>query len=179
MNTPSTNVPGPAAPSTHDDRWTGGAILIGIGLLAFVAQYGGPLVGGFALLAAGLVFLVAGSMSRRVGLLIPGGILTGLGGGVALITGPFAAYSGEATGAVMLLSFASGWVLITPLSAMFTDKLIWWPLIPGGVLGLVGASLLAGENGLWLLQALGWSWPLGLIALGVYLIIRRNAPARR
>ncbi|HEX6607248.1 MAG TPA: hypothetical protein VF276_10070 [Chloroflexia bacterium] len=179
MNTPSTNVPGPAAPPTHDDRWIGGAILIGIGLLAFISQYGGPLVGGFALLAAGLVFLVAGSMSRRIGLLIPGGILTGLGVGVALITGPFAAYSGEATGAVILLSFAGGWVLITALSAVFTDKLIWWPLIPGGVLGLVGASLLAGENGIWLLQALGWVWPLVLIALGVYLIIRRNAPAHR
>jgi hypothetical protein len=179
MNTPSTNVPGPTAPSTHDDRWMGGAILIGIGLLAFIAQYGGPLVGGFALLAAGLVFLIAGCMGRRAGLLIPGGILTGLGVGVALITGPFAAYSGEATGAVMLLSFAGGWVLITLLSAVFTEKLIWWPLIPGGVLGLVGASLLAGENGIWLLQALGWAWPLALIALGVYLIIRRNAPAHQ
>jgi hypothetical protein len=179
MNTPSTNVPGPTAPSTHDDRWVGGAVLIGIGILAFIAQYGGPLMGGFVLLVAGLVFLAAGCMGRRMGFLIPGGILSGLGLGVALITGPFAAYSGEATGAVMLLSFALGWVLITPLSAVFTDKLIWWPLIPGGVLGLVGASLLAGENGIWLLQAMGWGWPLLLIALGVYLIIRRNTPAHQ
>jgi len=118
-------------------------------------------------------------MGRRIGFLIPGGILSGLGLGVALITGPLAAYSDETTGAVMLLSFALGWVLITPLSAVFTDKLIWWPLIPGGVLGLVGASLLAGENGIRLLQALGWSWPLILIALGVYLIIRRNTPAHQ
>jgi hypothetical protein len=177
VNTPSTNVPGPAAPPAHDDRWVGGAILIGIGILAFIGQYGGPLMGSFVLLVAGVLFLVAGCMGRRIGFLIPGGILSGLGLGVALITGPLAAYSGETTGAVMLLSFALGWVLITPLSAVFTDKLIWWPLIPGGVLGLVGASLLAGENGIRLLQALGWSWPLILIALGVYLIIRRNTPA--
>jgi len=179
MNTPSTNVPGPAAPPTHDDRWIGGAILIGIGILAFIGQYGGPLMGSFVLLVAGVLFLVAGSLGRRLGFLIPGGILSGLGLGVALITGPLAAYSGETTGAVMLLSFALGWVLITPLSAVFADKLIWWPLIPGGVLGLVGASLLAGENGIRLLQALGWGWPLVLIALGVYLIIRRNTPAHQ
>jgi hypothetical protein len=153
--------------------------LIGIGILAFIGQYGGPLMGSFVLLVAGVLFLVAGCMGRRIGFLIPGGIMSGLGLGVALITGPLAASSGETTGAVMLLSFALGWVLITPLSAVFADKLIWWPLIPAGVLGLVGAALLAGENGIRLLQALGWSWPLILIALGVYLIIRRNTPAHR
>jgi hypothetical protein len=153
--------------------------LIGIGILAFIGQYGGPLMGSFVLLVAGVLFLVAGCMGRRIGFLIPGGIMSGLGLGVALITGPLAASSGEMTGAVMLLSFALGWVLITPLSAVFADKLIWWPLIPAGVLGLVGASLLAGENGIRLLQTLGWGWPLILIALGVYLIIRRNTPAHQ
>ncbi len=182
MNTPATNipnVPGPTAPSTHDDRWIGGAVLIGIGVLAFIGQYGGVIWSSFVLLAAGLVFLVAGCMGRRMGFLIPGGILTGVGLGVALTTGPFVEYSGYMTGGIILLSMALGWVLITPLSAFFTDKLIWWPLIPGGVLAFIGAALLAGENGIWLLQALGWGWPLVLIALGVYLIIRRNTLAHQ
>ncbi len=50
----------------------------------------------------------------------------------------------------------------------------WWPLIPGGILALVGLALLAGPNSLFLLTYASYLWPLVLIGVGIFILLRRR-----
>ena len=72
----------------------GGLILIFGGALAFVGQIAPDSWGlGFALLVLlglGASFILAGLLTREAGWFIPGGILTGIGAGIALVDGPLA-----------------------------------------------------------------------------------------
>ena len=157
-------------------RWITGIALILIGLLAL----GGQLLddwGALGLLflpALGLIFLVWGAITREGGLLIPGGILSGIGAGVYLMQGPFAHLGGTGEPGVFLLAFAGGWALITLLSAVFTDNTMTWPLIPGGILALIGIALLIGGAALTVLEIAGQYWPVILILIGLYVIIKRK-----
>ena len=132
--------------------------LIAIGVLVLVAQFGGSETLGLLFLPAlGLIFLIWGSAARSVGLLIPGGILSGIGLGVYLTGGPLSHLEGEAEGAVFLLSFAAGWALITLLSGLICGQTHWWPLIPGGIMAFIGGALLIGGAALTALEWVGLS----------------------
>jgi len=61
----------------------GGAILISIGLFTLIQQFVQIHWGLYFLPFLALIFLVAGIVGRRPGLLIPGGILAGIGAGPA------------------------------------------------------------------------------------------------
>ncbi len=157
------------------NRWMAGVALIGIGLLLLVAQLvGGELLGRAFLLLLGGIFVLWGLLSRQIGLLIPGGILSGLGLGVLLITGPFHSLEEADQGGVFLLAFALGWGLISLLSLLLPGRACWWPLIPGGILALIGGGLLWGEAGRQVLEWVGQLWPVALIAGGLYLILWRR-----
>jgi len=78
-----------------------------------------------------------------------------------------------ARGGVFMLVFAGGWLLIT-LTSLLIGRLMLWPLIPGAFIGLVGLALVSGQTGLQLLQMTGYFWPVVLIVLGLYLILRRR-----
>ena len=78
------------------------------------------------------------------------------------------------TGGVFLIGFAAGWALISLLSLFTSDRLAWWPLIPGGILAAIGAVLMTGSAGLGLLTALGYAWPLALIGVGAYILLKRK-----
>ncbi len=161
---------------TRVDRsgWIAGVGLIVIGLFILAAQFvQAEWLGLLFLPMLGLVFLIWGSIARSVGLLIPGGILSGLGLGVFLIEGAIPGLEDVAMGGVFFLSFALGWGLITLLSAVFTDRVHWWPLIPGGILALVGGMLLVGGTALEVLDFIGRWWPVGLIGLGLWLLVQR------
>jgi hypothetical protein len=160
------------------DRLVGGVVLVLIGALLLIAQLTDlEQMGAFVPLALGVLFLTWGILTRTLGLLIPGGILSGIGVGVVLLTGPLGRLpedSPQAAG-LFLLCFAAGWGLITLLSAFFTEGTAWWALIPGGVLGLIGGALTAGGEALEALAFLNNVWPAGLILLGLYLILWRRS----
>ncbi|MCP4164711.1 MAG: hypothetical protein GY759_02320 [Chloroflexi bacterium] len=166
----------PTTPSSNARKSAvGGAALIAIGALALGAQLTDiDQLGVLIPLALGLIFLAWGLVNRSFGLLIPGGILSGIGVGAILIElTPFA--NGEtAEGGLFLLAFAAGWVLISALSVFTEQRFQWWPLIPGGILATVGALLLNGDAGLRLLEIAGLIWPLGLLAAGIYLLLHRR-----
>lgn len=148
-----------------------GVGLMAIGALLIIAQFGRfENLELLIPLGLGVIFLAWGLISRTFGLIIPGGILAGIGVGLALTEMPALGIPAENTDVVILLSFAAGWVLITLLSTLTSERLQWWPLIPGGILGAVGALLLVGENGLLVLEWLGMVWPIGLIVAGLYLV---------
>jgi hypothetical protein len=163
------------ASSGHEknDHFVGGVILIVIGLVALTLQVGDYFgIGNIVLPVVGLALLGWGILARHAGPMIPGGIFTGIGVG-AMLTNGFANMGDEKTGGLFLIGFAGGWVLITILSALFTDETHWWPLIPGGILAFVGLAISLGGAALNLLQLLGNIWPAGLIVLGLIVIWRQ------
>lgn len=157
-----------------------GLALIIVGLLALAAQFVefGESLGLLIVPALGVIFLLWGVLSRESGLLIPGGILGGVGVGILLITGPYEAASGQVQGGVFLLAFAAGWALIPILSSIVTGDNHWWALIPGGIMALVGSGLLFGGVAVTLLEFFDRIWPVFLILAGLYLIVRRAMGSR-
>jgi len=139
-------------------------IVIGMGLLAsrFLS------LEGWIPLGLGLIFTLAGILKRSAGLLIPGGIISGVGLGIVVTQNGLLAPMGTLDGgAVMLLSMALGWLTIPVLSKLFTDETQIWPVFPGGALLIIGSLILMGTNGLKALEILGSYWPVILILIGV------------
>lgn len=173
MTTPSSPQPAASpAPASRRNRMIGGIALILVGVLALVGQLADRIGFGMYLpLALGIVFLIWGSVTRTFGLVIPGGILGGIGLGVISVEGLFATMNDEAKGGIFLLCFAAGWALISLLSLVTSARWQWWPLIPGGILATIGGLLLAGPSGI---QYLGVVWPIVIILVGLWLITRRT-----
>ncbi|MGA7733540.1 MAG: hypothetical protein WCD37_19930 [Chloroflexia bacterium] len=132
--------------------------LIGGGLLFLLDQFSFfPSFGDMVLLLIGGIFMYAYFTTKpgyRIGFLIPGSILLGIGAGQFLQGfGPIDAIFGSSISAITLgLGFCTIW---------FFERKHWWALIPGGVI------LLGGLSSIFRLFAL---WPIVLIALGAYLL---------
>jgi hypothetical protein len=154
--------------------WVAGLILILIGTLALAGQFIQTVwYPALFLGAVGVVFLTSGLLTRKNGLLIPGGILAGLGLGV-VAQGWAVDRLPDFRGGLFIVGFAAGWALISLLS-LVNRQWMGWPLIPAAILGAVGAALVAGGTFLVALRLLGtYGWPLILIGLGALLLLRRK-----
>ena len=179
--TASAQLSGPSngtAAAQHDNRGriVAGVALIAIGLLALLAQATNwSILGWMVLPILAVIFLTWGLLTRNFGLIIPGGILGGLGLGLFTMVGPFSDLFAGLQPGVFMLSFAAGWALITLLSPITSDRVHWWPLIPGAVIGMVGLFLLGGRFTWAVMQLMGYGWALILIGIGAYLLLRRKA----
>ncbi len=156
----------------RQNEWVGGAVLIVIGVALLVGQLAGD-TGRFILLAVGLALLVLYAVSRNPGTLIGGGIVTGLGIGVLA-----ASYlEGDAAGSAVLFGLGGGFVLVwlVGLIAGHEETRVW-PLIPGGILILIGAGVYAQADP----RLMGVVWPVALILLGAIVVLaaltRRSSP---
>lgn len=161
--------------TTSSNGWMVGLFLIIVGILALLFRTM-DMQGQLFLAGLSALFLIWGLAARKTGLLIPGGILAGIATGAALIEGPYQTVTDPARGGIFLLAFAAGWVLISILS-LYTEgirKWAYWPLFPAAGLLLVGGALIAGEPGLKALEVAGQGWPIILIAIGAYLVLRRK-----
>jgi hypothetical protein len=148
---------------------TGGFILIALGLF-FLVQQNVQGIGELFLLALGLGFFAAYLYAGRgSGLVVPAGVLTGLGLGVALSASPFV--PGFLDGPVVLGSWALGFLAI----ALFEPR-HRWALWPAAAFGLIAAiTLAAGAPPV--LPGLSWAgllWPVLLIAGGLWLLLDRR-----
>ena len=121
-----------------------------------------------------VVLVVIGTLRRESVWFIPGGILAGIGLGSYLSeASPLAAsLSEDVGGGVFLLSFALGWVGVFALSKRLGDVPNTWALIPAIVMSVLGTLLLSAGTGERVLAAISYAWPLGLVAVGAYLVLR-------
>lgn len=124
--------------------------------------------------ALGLVFLGWGTTNRLFGLIIPGCLLVGIGPGIFYAWARPGEPNSLAQTGIMLVVFAMGWGLITLFSRVTTQTFIWWPLIPAGILAVVGWGLYLGGNPDNALSFIGNTGSIGLIIFGAYLLLWRK-----
>jgi len=154
----------------------GGTMLIVIGGLLLVSQFlQSEMLGALIPGALGIIFLAWAIAARQVGMLIPGGILSGIGAGIYLTQfSPWGDLPEPQRGGLFLLAFAAGWALITLLSLVLFQRKLWWPLIPGTILALIGGATIAGGAALDALALASKAWPVILILIGVTILFRRK-----
>ena len=144
----------------RDRPIVGGLILIGVGLTFLALQHIKGLGWEVVLLLLGAAFLVGYVWRREYGLLVPAGILLGLGGG-------FLAEDYGAGGEPILLGLGIGFIGIYVVGLLLREpRAHWWPLIPGGV--LVALSLDAFKR---VFRFMTDNWPLVLVAIGVLMVL--------
>jgi hypothetical protein len=140
-----------------------GVALLCVAALALIERHTAYRASDALLLLLGLAFIGWAIMGRVCGLLIPGGILTGLGVGV--LAERWLGHGGGQQDGVFLLCFAGGWVLIPVLTLGVFRRVIWWPLIPAALIGLTGLGQLGYPEWGWALRDARNYWPYALIAL--------------
>jgi len=150
----------------HNGRIVAGIILVLIGVATLLQRWLD--IGNYITLLLGAALLIWGSISRKTGLIIPGGVLSGIGLGILAMQSPWH-FPAEVQSGIFLLCFALGWFLISLLSSLFTCTL-WWPLIPGGIMALIGGAILVTNGDIpWL--DLNVVYAVVLIVVGVVLLV--------
>jgi hypothetical protein len=153
------------AAAEHDRRrepLVGGIVLIIIGVVLLAVQYV-PDFGRFIPLVVGLGLLGLFLVKREYGLLIAGGVVTGVGTGIWLAS----TISGTMSGAAFILSLGSGFLLIFVASYVLNlAERHWWPLVPGLILTGLGGAIAIGGVALDLINL----WPVALIVIGLLLL---------
>ncbi|MEI6725457.1 MAG: hypothetical protein WCN81_04450 [Actinomycetes bacterium] len=151
-----------SAPAAHRDRGalTFGAVLVAVGAVLLAGRLNHVVAAGGPALWLGAGFLVWWIFSGNFGLLVPAGVLGGLGAGMML--GETGFY-----GNAVALGLGAGFVAIFLLDTLRQrHRSGWWPLVPGAV--LIAAGLLQNTTGWGSLGDLGW--PLFLIVAGVVVV---------
>jgi hypothetical protein len=130
----------------------GGSLMIaGLGLFALEAVDG---TGDAAILfVIGAVFIAAYFMRKVYGFLIAGCIALGVGLGQA------GQEIFDTSGDVTVIGIGLGFGLIYAIDRLTDGSAHWWPLIPGGILLIIGLASLSGSVGDYL-------WPALLIVAG-------------
>jgi hypothetical protein len=145
-------------------------VLIAIGLIGVVTQVWQPSadVGGWVLLVIGLGFAAVFAYTRRYGLAVPAGILTGLGAGV-VASQAINRTGSDAEDGVVVLGLGLGFLSILVLQSLATQiRNSWWPAIPGGILSLVGLALVIGGEAVDLLEY----WGVAVVLIGLLVLWR-------
>jgi len=122
----------------------------------------------------GLVLLLTGIFTRLMGLILAGALLATTGAGVYFGWNRSAGPNALAQTGIMLAWFSLGWILLTVIYRALFHKFMWWPLIPGGILAMVGWGLYIGGNPGNALSFIGNTGSIGLIVFGIYLLLMRR-----
>lgn len=149
-------------------RMIPGLILIVLGIAFLLMQYFefGPAL---FLTLLGLAFLIPYVFTRSYGLLIPGCILAGIGIGLVFDRPPLG------TAIAVPIGLGLGFIAIFVVQLIVARQSHWWPLIPGGILVLVGIA--EGFPQAQLLVEKGW--PLILVLIGLLILAGQFWRTRR
>ncbi|MBC8506841.1 MAG: hypothetical protein ISR58_00735 [Anaerolineales bacterium] len=162
----------------------GGILLVLAGFFMLLQQFTViELTGSIFFGALALFFILWGATTRNIGLLIPGGILSGMSLGVFLIEDNTGIIPEHLEGTTFLLSLALGFALITVLGLIFTNAKAWWALIVAGIMSLVAVGVAIVESpgssaikpvAEAFFRSLNYLWPVALVALGLWIIFKKN-----
>ncbi len=145
-----------------------GIILILVGLsISGLRLFVGFNQNSFMLLLGGL-FIAAYFYKDSYGLLIPGCLITGIG--LSSLNYGFFRHSSHFN----TLGLGIGFFCIYIIDRINKGKTLWWPLIPGSILTLIGLS--SSPFNLWRFVNVGW--PVILIALGLWIIAQSTGLIR-
>ncbi|MGA9532279.1 MAG: hypothetical protein WBR18_06140 [Anaerolineales bacterium] len=149
----------------EDERRPGGQLVAGgvliiIGLGLFALQFTEGLGDSVITFFIGALFLAGYLYRRRYGLLIPAGILMGIGLGNV---GEQAFFSMEGMSSIGL---GIGFLSIYIIGRAYQGSTPWWPLIPGGILLVTG--LASSSDTFAGYMEIGW--PLILVLVGLVLL---------
>jgi len=149
-----------------------GVFLVAIGVAALLSRYhlfDGP---GAVVFALGVVFLAVSAASGFSGPLLPGGILTGLGGALLLqhrLEGRLPFWG------IVVLGLGAGFLFVAAVDLARGRERRPSPLLPGLILVMLGAIA-------WLerIPAFAWMqridlgelWPWAVVAAGLLLVFR-------
>ena len=150
-------------------KFTAGVVLVLFGLGFYLVQRLDAIGNEVIMLIIGSAFLVAYFYQKAYGLLIPAGVLLGVGAG-NLLQGRFW-WANEG----IQLGLGAGFVAIYLIARLYQRESHWWPLIPGVILILIGIPKTA-----MVIRFLLDNWPLILVAIGVLILIgafRRSSEA--
>ena len=111
---------------------TFGAVLVVVGAVLLAYRFSDTLAAGSAPLVIGLGFVTWWAMGGGFGLVVPGGVLGGIGVGLVLQE---AGFYGDAVPLGLGLGFLAIYVLDAVRRREWSR---WWPLVPGVVLVVVG-----------------------------------------
>ena len=145
-----------------ENSWVGGAILIGIGIVLLAGQLF-TFSGWIVLATISALFFALWLGTRQYGFVIPAMILAGLAIGVGWEDSLTSQSGGE-----VVLGLAGAFIGIYVVNAFTHREAQWWPLIPGGILAVVGGSQVF-ENtqyATWISQF----WPVALIVAGLLVL---------
>ena len=147
-------------PGRGDVGLTVGAVLVTIGALLLAGRFSAVVAAGGAPLIIGAGCLVWWVLDGNYALLLPAGVLTGIGAGLMLGSAGF-------YGNPVALGLGAGFLAIYALDAVrFRGRTAWWPLVPGTALVIVG--LLENTSGWAAVGSPGW--PLFLIIIGLIIV---------
>jgi len=128
----------------------------------------------FIAVGFGLVLLLTGVYTRLLGLILAGALLSTTGAGVYFGWNETAGPNALTQTGIMLVWFSLGWILLTVIYRALFHKFMWWPLIPGGILAMVGWGLYIGGNPDNALSFIGNTGSIGLIVFGAYLLLMKR-----
>lgn len=156
---------------TYADRLRGrrvtAAVLLTVAAVALLGRYV-PLNWRESFLPLiGVGFIVWAGLARSRGLLVPGGILVGVGTGIML--------RGEYGQAAFLFSMAGGFLLVSVLSILMfgREKHCWWTIFPAGGLAFAGVMAASGPNAREWWRTVQPLWPWVLVAVAVFLLFTK------
>lgn len=149
-------------------------IVVGLGGLATQVLKPATDVGGWIVMIIGVGLLGAFAYTRKYGFLVPGGIMTGLGAGI-ICSEAFTFATNEAASGSIVLGLGLGFLSIWVIGAIVrVAQHHFWPIIPGGILAVVGGALLIGNEAVAVLDY----WYVAVIVIGLLLLWRAMAEGR-
>ncbi len=127
----------------------------------------------FVGLSTGAGLLIWGLGQKLFGLIIAGSLVFSISPGITFSWKWITPVSILSQIGIMLVWFALGWGLITISSRVVIEKFIWWPLIPAGVLSMVGLGLYLGGDPAIASAVLSNSGAMGILLFGLYMTLMR------
>lgn len=119
-----------------------------------------------------------GLAKRLLGLIIAGSLVSSMGFGVYAAWNQMVSSNGLTETGIMLVWFGLGWGSITILTRLRMTRTLGWPLIPAGILGVVGWGLYSGGDPNNALSFIGNTGSLGVLIFGLYFLLMRRGIRR-